>query len=172
VKRIVVLGGGAGGTLVANLLRRLPNREAAEFVVVDSDDGHLYQPGLPFVPFGLAEPASLVRPRRRQLQPGVAFRQAAVDRVDRDGNEVRLADGTRLGYDVLVVATGAALVPEETEGLTGPDWMEKAFTSTPWTAPRLESPAGRSRRDLAGCAIPAMHGVATGQHRLTPQNKP
>ena len=29
---------------------------------------------------------------------------------------------------MLVVATGAALVPEETEGLTGPGWMEKVFT--------------------------------------------
>jgi sulfide:quinone oxidoreductase len=33
-----------------------------------------------------------------------------------------------LGYDVLVVATGARLVPEETEGLTGPGWMERVFT--------------------------------------------
>ena len=33
---------------------------------------------------------------------------------------MHLADGATLAYDVLVVATGAALVPEETEGLTGP----------------------------------------------------
>ena len=128
MKRIVVLGGGTGGTLVANRLRRLLDRDAAEIVVIDSDDEHLYQPGLLFVPFGLARPASLVRPRHRQLRPGVAFRQAAVDRVDLDKNEVCLADGTQVGYDVLVVATGAALVPEETEGLTGPGWMEKVFT--------------------------------------------
>ena len=39
-----------------------------------------------------------------------------------------LGDGTTLDYDVLVVATGAALVPEETEGLIGPGWMERVFT--------------------------------------------
>ena len=41
---------------------------------------------------------------------------------------MHLADGTTLDYDVLVVATGSRLVPEETEGLTGPGWMEKVFT--------------------------------------------
>jgi sulfide:quinone oxidoreductase len=37
-------------------------------------------------------------------------------------------DGTTVDYDVLVVASGATLVPEETEGLTGPGWMENVFT--------------------------------------------
>jgi sulfide:quinone oxidoreductase len=128
MKRIVILGGGTGGTLLANRLRRLLDGDAAEIVVIDSDDEHVYQPGLLFVPFGLARPAGLVRPRHRQLRSGVAFRQAAVDRVDLDENAVYLAGGARVGYDVLVVATGAGLVPEETEGLTGPGWMEKVFT--------------------------------------------
>ena len=41
---------------------------------------------------------------------------------------MHLADGTILPYDVLIVATGARLAPEETEGLTGPGWMERVFT--------------------------------------------
>ncbi len=127
-QRIVVLGGGTGGTLAANRLRRLLDAGSAEIVVVDSDEEHLYQPGLLFVPFGLASPASLTRPRRDQLRPGVSFRRAAVDRVDLETDQVWLSDGTSLAYDVLVVATGARLIPEETEGLTGPGWMEKVFT--------------------------------------------
>src|SRR5215472_4354741 len=127
-KKVVILGGGTGGTLIANRLRRLLGRSAAEIVVIDPDDEHVYQPGLLFVPFGKAGPGSLIRPRHRQFRPGVSFRQAAVDRVDLDGNEVVLADGAVVGYDVLVIATGARLVPEETEGLTGPGWMEKVFT--------------------------------------------
>jgi sulfide:quinone oxidoreductase len=128
LKRIVVLGGGTAGTLAANRLRKLLDGDAAEITVIDPDDEHLYQPGLLFVPFGLTKPASLTRPRHRQFRSGVTFRRAAVDRVDLDKDEVVLADGTRAGYDVLVVATGARLVPEETEGLTGPGWMEKVFT--------------------------------------------
>ena len=50
---------------------------------------------------------------------------------------MRLSDGQSLGYDVLVVATGAGLLPEETEGLTGPGWMDKVFT--------FYSPRGRGR---------------------------
>ena len=128
MKRIVILGGGTGGTLVANRLRRVLSRADAQITVIDSDDVHVYQPGLLFVPFGLARPASLMRPRHRQLRDGVTFRRARVDRVDLDSDEVVLADGTPVGYDVLVVATGARLVPEETEGLAGPGWMEKVFT--------------------------------------------
>jgi sulfide:quinone oxidoreductase len=127
-KTIVILGGGTGGTLIANRLRRALGRDAADILVIDADDEHVYQPGLLFVPFGTADPGSLVRPRHRQLRSGVNFKQAAVDRVDMDGNVVLLAGGGRVGYDVLVIATGARLVPEETDGLTGPGWMEKVFT--------------------------------------------
>ncbi|HEX6451334.1 MAG TPA: FAD/NAD(P)-binding oxidoreductase [Trebonia sp.] len=139
MKRIVVLGGGTGGTLVANRLRRVLDQSAAEIVVIDSDDDHIYQPGLLFVPFRVAEPARLTRPRHRQFRAGVTFRRAEIDRVDLDQDKVWLADGTSMGYDVLVVATGARLIPEETEGLTGPGWMEKTFTFyTPDGAMALE----------------------------------
>jgi sulfide:quinone oxidoreductase len=127
-KRIVVLGGGTGGTLAANRLRRLLDRDAAEITVIDPDDAHLYQPGLLFVPFGLTRPASLTRPRDQQFRDGVTFLRAAVDRVDLDSDRVVLAGGEPVRYDVLIVATGARLIPDETEGLTGPGWMEKVFT--------------------------------------------
>ncbi len=125
--RIVILGAGTGGTLTANRLHKLYG-DSAEIVVVDRDDRHLYQPGLLFVPFGLAEPDDLVRSRKAQLHRGIEFRLAEVDRVQTGENSVYLSDGDRLEYDVLVVATGATIVPEETEGLTGPGWMEKMFT--------------------------------------------
>jgi sulfide:quinone oxidoreductase len=127
-RRIVVLGGGTGGTLLANRLRRQLDEVTAEIVVVDADDDHLYQPGLLFVPFGLARPEALVRSRRQQLRAGVEFHRGAVERVDLENDTVLLADGTSLGYDVLVVATGARLMPEETEGLLGPGWLEKVFS--------------------------------------------
>ena len=125
---------------MANRLRGLFARDAAEIVVIDPDDKHVYQPGLLFVPFGKARPEALARSRARQFRPGVTFRQGAVERVDLEKDEVRLADGTLVGYDVLVIATGARLVPEETEGLTGPGWMEKVFTFySPQGAAALEA---------------------------------
>jgi sulfide:quinone oxidoreductase len=126
--RVVVLGGGTGGTLVANRLRRQHPSGRATITVVDRDDRHVYQPGLLFLPFGLTNPARLVRSRRHQLHPGVELRRSAVERVALEDHEVHLADGGTLPYDVLVVATGTKLLPEETEGLTGPGWMERVFT--------------------------------------------
>jgi len=135
----VILGGGTGGTLGANRLRReLP--DDVRLTVVDQDDAHVYQPGLLFVPFGLTHPEDIVRSRRRQLHAGIDYRQDTIDHVDLASQQVHLADGSNLHYDVLVVATGAVLTPEETEGLDGPGWMEKVFTFyTPEGAAALES---------------------------------
>jgi sulfide:quinone oxidoreductase len=125
--RIVILGGGTAGTMIANrLLRELGDE--ARIVVIDRDNRHVYQPGLLFVPFGLADPDELVRPRGLQLHEGIEFILAEVDRVDAGAAKVYIASGKRIGYDVLVIATGATLLPEETDGLTGPGWQESMFT--------------------------------------------
>jgi sulfide:quinone oxidoreductase len=128
MKRIVILGGGTGGTMTANRLRRVFGRDEASITVVDRDDRHVYQPGLLFVPFGLTEVAEITRPRARQLRDGVEFRQEEIDRVDLDASLVHLGDGATLPYDALIVATGTRLQPEETEGMTGAGWMENVFT--------------------------------------------
>jgi sulfide:quinone oxidoreductase len=125
--RIVILGAGTGGTLMANRLRRVYGDEA-EIVVVDGDARHLYQPGLLFVPFGMADPADLVRSRAAQLHKGIDFRLAEVERVDTTADMVHLTGGEPIPYDVLIIAAGAELLPEETEGLTGPGWNERIFT--------------------------------------------
>jgi len=138
--RIVILGGGTGGTLTANRLRKAYDPDDAEITVVDQDDAHVYQPGLLFVPFGLTQPEDITRPRGRQLHLGIGYRTSGVDHVDVAGRTVVLGDGTALGYDVLVVATGSVLATDETEGLTGPGWMERVFTFyTPEGAAGLET---------------------------------
>jgi sulfide:quinone oxidoreductase len=114
--------------MMANRLRRRLGEDEATIAVVDKDDRHVYQPGLLFVPFGLADADEIVRPRHRQLRGGIGFHQAEVDHVALADDRVLLSDGTTLPYDVLVVATGVTLQPEETEGLTGPGWRERMFT--------------------------------------------
>ena len=128
-KHIVMLGGGTGGTLTANRLRKhFKGDPGVRITVIDQDGDHVYQPGLLFVPFGLSQPEDIVRPRKRQLHRGITYIEQAVDRVDLETDTVVLADGTELTYDVLVVATGVVLAVDETEGLTGPGWGEKVFT--------------------------------------------
>jgi sulfide:quinone oxidoreductase len=116
-ERIVIIGAGTGGTLTANRLRReLGDRVA--ITVIDEEGDHLYQPGLLFVPFAMADPENIVRPRARQLHDGIEFRAGVVERVELDCSKVHLQGGGEIDYDLLVVASGAVLLPEETEGLS------------------------------------------------------
>jgi sulfide:quinone oxidoreductase len=64
--RIVIRGSGTGGTLTANRLHKAYG-DSAEIVVIDRDDRHVYQPGLLFVPLGLAELEEIVRPATRSF---------------------------------------------------------------------------------------------------------
>ena len=137
--QIVILGAGTGGTLTANRLRRAYGSDEASITVIDQDDAHVYQPGLLFVPFGLTQPEDIIRPRGRQLHAGIDYQTTGIDHVDVTERAVVLADGSTLDYDVLVVATGSVLAPDETEGLTGPGWLENIFTFyTPEGAAGLE----------------------------------
>jgi sulfide:quinone oxidoreductase len=131
MKQILILGAGTAGTVMANRLARVYRRDIAArrtaVTVVDRDDQHVYQPGLLFVPFGIYRPEEIVRPRSRQFAKGVTYVSAGIDRVDADRDVVLLADGRSLPYDVLIVATGVRIAPEETEGLTGEGWQTKIF---------------------------------------------
>jgi sulfide:quinone oxidoreductase len=96
--------------------------------VVDQDSTHVYQPGLLFVPFGLSHAEDIVRPRARQLHAGIDYIECPVERVETAADKVVLSDGRELPYDVLVVATGVRLAPEETEGLLGEGWNDTMLT--------------------------------------------
>jgi sulfide:quinone oxidoreductase len=127
-QRLVILGAGTGGTLTANRLRKKFDENRLRIDIVDQDNRHIYQPGLLFVPFGLAEPDEIVRDRDRQLKKGIHYHQCPIGSVDIEANSVALVNGTTLDYDVLLVATGTVLLPEETEGMTGPGWRESVHT--------------------------------------------
>ncbi len=113
--KVVIVGGGVGGTFVANLLAKHSDR--VEVTVVDATGVHHYQPGLLYVPFGWERPERLRHDERRLLHPAVRLLQAPVERIDVDARQLRLSDGGMLPYDFLVIATGSCPVPEEIPGL-------------------------------------------------------
>src|SRR5439155_10962715 len=131
MKRIVILGAGTAGTILANRLKKLRWRDvdlpSVEITVVDRDDAHLYQPGLLMVPFGSYRLEQIAKPRRHFLPETARYVASAIERVAPEENRVYLEHGEPLEYDVLVVATGSRIVPEETEGLTESGWREKVF---------------------------------------------
>ena len=127
MRRLLILGAGTAGTMVANKLRRELGDDDWSIDVVDRDDDHHYQPGYLFVPFGGQPVSTLVRSRREQLRAGIGFVEADVDLVLPETNEVRLTDGRTLGYDYLVIASGCSPRPEETPGMLGPQWRRSIF---------------------------------------------
>lgn len=127
MKRLLVLGAGTAGTMVANKLRpRLPRDEWA-IAVVDQDREHHYQPGYLFIPFGRYGPEDVVRPRRPLLADGIELVVGTIDRVEPEASVVVLATGEQLPYDQLVIATGTSPRPEETPGMTDELWRERVF---------------------------------------------
>ena len=115
--RIVVLGGGVGGTLVANLLDKELGRDA-QVTVVDPTGMHDYQPGYLYVALGEAKGHWLSREERTLLRSGVDLAIEEAVRIHPDAGTVQFAGGGSLEWDYLVIATGARLVPEQIPGLT------------------------------------------------------
>ncbi len=119
VDRILILGGGVGGTLTANLLakrlrRRLDAGEAT-ITVVDATGAHVYQPGFMYIAMGGERPERLQKRERTLLDRRVSLVTGLVDRVDETAQTVGLVDGTVLPYDHLVLATGSRILPEAIE---------------------------------------------------------
>lgn len=127
MKRILILGAGTGGTMMANKLVRALGGDGWRVTVVDRGETHVYQPGLLFVPFGQYRPEEIVKPHNRLLDPAVELRLGEIDRIAPDERVVYLTGGEKLPYEVLIVATGSRIVPESTQGLTGHGWGDTAF---------------------------------------------
>jgi sulfide:quinone oxidoreductase len=122
MKRLVVLGAGTAGTMVVNKLRKRLD-EQWSITVVEQSEVHYYQPGYLFLPFGTYEPEQVLKPTRKFIPKGVDFVHGEIDRVLPEENVVVLADGRRLPYDYLVIATGTTPRPDQTPGmLDGGQW--------------------------------------------------
>jgi sulfide:quinone oxidoreductase len=117
--RIVILGGGVGGTLTANLLaRRLHgriNHNQVDITLVDANGAHVYQPGFMYIAMGGERKERLARPERSLLDAPVNLVVDTVVRVDETARTVVLASGAALPYDYLVLSTGCRILPEAIE---------------------------------------------------------
>jgi sulfide:quinone oxidoreductase len=119
VQRVVVLGGGVGGTLTANLvarkLKRLIARGEAKVTVVDATGQHAYQPGYMYIAMGSERAEKLKRPERPLLDANVDLVVDTVERIDPASSLVALASGETMPFDHLVIATGSRILPEAIE---------------------------------------------------------
>jgi len=127
MKKLVILGHGTGGTIIATKMReRLPEREW-DITVIDRDWQHHYQPGWIFLPFGIYTKEDCLKPRSKFVPPGVNFVLDEIQGIDPDKRQVKTKQFT-FPYDWLVVATGCRVVPEEVEGMAGEGWGKDILT--------------------------------------------
>jgi len=133
MKRVVILGAGTGGTMVANKLVHELDEKEWEIVIVDRDETHYYQPGFLFIPFGIYSPRDVEKPRRDFIPRGVKLILSDIEMIEPEKNRVVLSkDKQTLSYDYLVIATGTHIQPAETEGLLdGGGWRENIFDRLP-----------------------------------------
>lgn len=127
MRRLLVLGAGTAGTMVANKLRPLLPEDEWSITLVDSDLEHHYQPGYLFIPFGTYSPEEVLKPKKQFIPAGVSLTVGDIDRVEPEANRVLLTDGTVLTYDYLVVATGTTPRPDQTPGMDGEEWRKSVF---------------------------------------------
>ena len=128
MKRLLILGGGTAGTMVANRLVHELDPQEWKITIVDATETHYYQPGFLFIPFGIYDKADVSKPRRNYLPAEVETIISPIDVIEPDQNRIRIAvDGRYLPYDYLVIATGSRVVPEETPGLTEHEWRRSIY---------------------------------------------
>ncbi len=127
MKKIVILGGGTGGTIMANKLRKALERDEWEITLVDQHKIHYYQPGFLFIPFGIYNKYDVMKPKSDFFPAGVTVIYSTIDRIEGENNKVHLEEGKVLQYDFLIIATGTQIKPEETPGLKGELWYKEIF---------------------------------------------
>src|SRR5512138_1471451 len=99
MKKLLVLGAGSAGTMVANRMNRMLNRNEWQITIVDPDPVHYYQPGFLFMPFGIYEKKDVFKARKDYLPGSVKYIPEQVEIIEPNNNKVRLASGTMLSYD-------------------------------------------------------------------------
>ncbi len=128
MKKVLILGAGTAGTMAANKLVRLLDRDEWQITIVDKDETHYYQPGFLFVPFGMYTRSDVIKPRRDFLPRDVELVMASIEMIEPEHNRVRLGNGRTLSYDFLIIATGADIHPEQTPGLGEHEWGRSIHT--------------------------------------------
>lgn len=126
MKKVIILGAGTGGTVMANRLHKRLDKKDWSITVIDKDNVHYYQPGFLFIPFGFYTGDQITKEKSKFIPKGVEFIVSEVERINPQNNLVLLPDGKKIPYDFLIMATGAEIAPAETPGMLD-GWRESVF---------------------------------------------
>ena len=127
MKNLLILGAGTAGTMMANhLVSKLPKKEW-RITIVDQFKTHYYQPGFLFLPFDIYTSKQVKKNGKKFIPKSVNYIQEEIELIRPEANEVDLKNGEVLPYDILIIATGCKIAPDEVEGMDGPNWHKNIF---------------------------------------------
>ncbi len=126
MKKLLILGAGTAGTMMVNHLRPKLNKNEWDITIVDQYKTHYYQPGFLFLPFDTYTEEQVKKVGKKFIPKGVNYIQKKIEQIFPEENKVTLENET-INYDILIVATGSKIAPEETTGLLGPLWKKDIF---------------------------------------------
>jgi sulfide:quinone oxidoreductase len=127
MKKLLILGAGTAGSIMANKMRKHLSADDWSITIVDREKDHYYQPGFLFIPFGFYQKKEIVKSTGKFIPSGVEFINAEIEKISPDQNIVNLKNGASITYDILIVATGTRISPEDTPGLKGELWQKSIF---------------------------------------------
>lgn len=127
MKKLLILGAGTAGTMMLNKLSAVLDRNEWQITIVDQFETHFYQPGFLFIPFDIYSKKDVMKPKRDFFPSGANVIMSEIDRIEPEANRVVLTNNVVLSYDYLIIATGAKIKPEETEGLKDGQWHKSIF---------------------------------------------
>lgn len=127
MKKLLILGAGTAGTIMANKMRKALASDEWNISIVEKEVNHYYQPGFLFVPFGFYRKKEIVNQTVKFIPKGVETICSEIEKIDPLNNSVTLLNGTSINYDILIVATGTRITPEDTPGLKGELWQKNIF---------------------------------------------
>ncbi|WP_026724407.1 type III sulfide quinone reductase, selenoprotein subtype [Flavobacterium sasangense] len=127
MKNLVILGAGTAGTMMASHLKKKLNISDWTITIVDQYKTHYYQPGFLFLPFDTYKPEDVKKTIDEFIPKGVKLVREKIDIIDKDSDTVVLENGTKLKYDILILATGTKTAPGEVEGMLGDYWYKTIF---------------------------------------------
>ncbi len=127
MKKLLILGAGTAGSIMSNKMRKCLSKNEWSITVVEREMKHYYQPGFLFIPFGYYRKKDIVKPESKFIPKGVDLVNAEIENIDSAQNRVTLKNGTSIIYDILIIATGTRISPEDTPGLKGELWQKSIF---------------------------------------------
>ena len=127
MKRVLILGAGTAGTMMANHLNHELDKKEWQIDIIDEKVEHHYQPGYLFLPFDIYTPDDIIKKIEDFIPKDVNLIKGSIAQIVGGENKVVMTDGTVYTYDILIIATGAKIAPEEIEGMKGEEWHKSVF---------------------------------------------